>query len=141
MTKTTPLYDRLISLYVRRISLYDPTHTVLATQENSSEVRLFPFEHGRRWGYYDDHGRIVIRPQFSNASKFREGVAAVAVDVVEKGRGKVSKYGYISPEGRFVIPAKYDSAGPFSNGLAAVGVNGKDGYIDKSGARQGAGSR
>ena len=42
------------------------------------------------------------------------------------------KYGY-KHNGRVVIPAKYDDACPFSEGLARVKINGKYGFIDKTG--------
>ena len=43
------------------------------------------------------------------------------------------KYGY-KHKGRVVIPAKYDDAWYFSEGLALVKINGKWGFIDKTGA-------
>src|SRR6266436_6402064 len=99
-----------------------------------NDVRLYPFEQSRKWGYYDANGTIVIKPQFHSAAKFQEGVAAVAVELVERGRAKIQKYGYIASAGKFVIAPKLDFAGPFSNGLAAVRINGNVGYIDKTGS-------
>ena len=44
------------------------------------------------------------------------------------------KYGFkLKSSGEIVIPPKYDLAGSFSEGLAAVKLNGKYGFIDKTG--------
>jgi hypothetical protein len=41
--------------------------------------------------------------------------------------------GYIDRKGRFVIDAKYDEAFPFRGGIARVVLDGKIGYVDRSG--------
>ncbi len=75
------------------------------------------------WGY-KQYGEYVIKPRFSAAGPFCEGVAAVSLN---------GKYGYIDREGKSVIPYKYESARNFSEGLAAACLNGKYGYIDNTG--------
>jgi hypothetical protein len=91
------------------------------------------------WGYIDKTGKLVIKPEFSLAGDFSEGLAAVEVG------GKLvnhvyrsGKHGYIDKSGKFVIEAQFASASEFSEGLAKVQVgessgDGKFGYIDKTG--------
>ena len=100
-----------------------------------------PGDGGFRYGYIDSSGAVVIKPQFTLAFDFSEGLAMVAVK--ENG---ATKWGYIDKTGAWVIQPHFDSAGFFSEGLAAVGVrtSGTDsdatsitdyswGYIDKTG--------
>jgi hypothetical protein len=99
---------------------------------------------GFRYGYVDTSGQVVIPPEFSQATDFSEGLAAVGV--AENG---VVKWGYIDKTGAWIVRPQYDKAGPFSEGLAGVALQESDspetggsisisgdrwGYIDKTGA-------
>lgn len=77
-----------------------------------------------QYGYMDQSGRLVIAPQFEEASSFSEGYAAVKID------GKV---GYIDRTGNVVIDCQYDSASYFQNGIAKIYKNQKFGFIDTAG--------
>jgi hypothetical protein len=55
---------------------------------------LAPVQIGRRWGYIDMAGRVVIKPKFSEAYDFSGGIARVIVP----GR----KMGYIDKAGKYV---------------------------------------
>lgn len=87
-------------------------------------TKLFPIIRGRRFGFIDQTGHVVISPQFLWASQFSEGRATVFV---------CHKYGYIDESGKIVIPPQFDGAGKFSEGLALVLVGKKVGFIDKTG--------
>lgn len=85
------------------------------------------------YGYINKQGDMVIRPQFSQASRFSQGLAAVQME---------GKFGYINKEGNFVIEPQFDMALEFRDGLAQVWRTGlkegkwaepKLGYIDKTG--------
>lgn len=87
-------------------------------------------------GFIDRSGKVVIKPQWSGANDFSEGLAVVAVDSPRY------KEGYIDATGKLVIEAKFDEAGDFEDGLALVGVgefglhdsgDHKFGFIDKNG--------
>lgn len=53
------------------------------------------------------------------------------IESYEDGNGK---YGYkLKTTGEILIPAKYDHSWPFREGLAHVRLNGKFGFVDKSG--------
>ncbi|MES2467112.1 MAG: WG repeat-containing protein [Verrucomicrobiota bacterium] len=82
---------------------------------------------GDKSGYIDTSGKLVIEPRFSGASSFAEGLAAVRFTEAP------FKWGYIDRTGRIVIPQQFDDANVFSDGLALVIVDGKAGYINKSG--------
>jgi len=77
-----------------------------------------------KWGYLDNTGKMVIKPQFDEANGFNEGFAWV------KSNGK---YGYINKIGTIVIKPQFDIASNFFEGLAAVKIGTKWGYINKTG--------
>ena len=77
-----------------------------------------------KWGYIDKNGNVIIKPQFPEAWRFSEGLAAVSINGL---------YGYINLDGEIVIDAIYEDARDFKEGLAAVSLDGLYGFIDKEG--------
>ena len=77
------------------------------------------------YGYIDQHGKVIIQPQFESAMGFAEGRARVLLH---------GKWGYIDRTGTVVIQPQFYKAEDFSEGLAPVGVGGKWGYVDKQGS-------
>jgi len=109
-------------------------------------------------GFINRSGNFVIKPQFSDAQDFKEGMAPVRfnvkwgyinkkgqlavkpkyidIDAFSEGLARVksrNKYGFIDKTGKEVIPIIYEGAGNFSEGLAAVEKDGLWGFIDKTG--------
>ena len=90
-------------------------------------------------GFIDREGKLVIPLQFGEAHSFKESLAAVCVGecVWASGGGYTGKWGFIDHSGHFVINPTYDVVEDFENNFAQVmvgtGVQGKIGYIDKSG--------
>lgn len=76
------------------------------------------------WGYINKAGEWVIKPQFSRARGFSEGLAGVEID---------GKWGYIDKNGNLIIKPQFSRAGDFSGGLAKVRVDINWGYIDRTG--------
>lgn len=81
-------------------------------------------------GYIDSDGNVVIPPKYEIADDFSEGLARVA----EHGWGK--GYSFIDTSGEAVISLEecviaYDS---FHEGFCSVLVDGKCGFINKTGA-------
>ena len=115
------------------------------------------------WGYIDNSGQEILKPQFRKAYSFSEGLAlvyidyrpvfvdrsgtvvlrpeATSVDVPGFSEGLAFAWphgGYIDRTGKVVIRLKRSSTyvnkgRPFSEGLAAVFIDGKWGFIDKTG--------
>lgn len=108
-----------------------------------------PFRKDGRWGYIDNEGRVVIKPQFIKAHDFYQGRACVQADdkagyirtdgswafalpqgarayrPFSEGRAwflQSRQFGCVDPDGAVVIPPKYDLADDFSEGLAIVGI-------------------
>ena len=75
---------------------------------NPSQMRVVD----GKWGFYDPERDLEIPCEWSDASPFSEGLAAVAN---ENGR-----YGYIDNYGRLALPYGWSYAYPFSEGLAVV---------------------
>jgi hypothetical protein len=81
---------------------------------NDSDISLFPVKNGKEYQYIDKEGKIIINPQFSEATVFRNGLALV------KSSGNTPKWGYIAEDGKYTISALYESATIFSEELAWV---------------------
>ncbi len=86
-------------------------------------------------GFINSSGKVVIKPQFTSAGEFSEGLAIIFIR-----EGDETSYGYISKKGRFVIEPRPLSKetdvkgyGEFHDGLASIPVKDKYGYIDTSG--------
>ena len=104
-----------------------PTTQRLSEQGSNSPPLLYPIIHNGEWGYIDQSGSIVIKPQFDAARGFSQGLAAVKAGWFSK------KWGYIDTTGKYVIKRTFDEVRDFVEELACVQVDGKWGYIDKSG--------
>jgi hypothetical protein len=96
----------------------------------------------RKKGFLDRTGKWLVKPQYSEAWDFSEGLAAVCNNW---------KWGYVGTTGKLVIPLTFDEAESFSEGLAPVRIEntraipamqpgqnvptvpGEYGYIDKIG--------
>ena len=95
---------------------------------DSSMLKYFPVKIGDSFGYINREGKILINPQFKEATIFREGLALV------KSSTDDPKWGFINEEGKYVISPIYNQATVFSDGLAwVVADNESPTAIDKQG--------
>ena len=76
------------------------------------------------YGYINNKGLMVIKPQFDQCQEVFYGFGFVEID---------EKYGFIDEWGKLVIPAQFDYADEFSDGLANVELAGKEGFINARG--------
>lgn len=91
-------------------------------------ISLIPVENGDEFQYIDKEGKIVINPQFSSASIFRDGIALV------RTTGDKALWGFIDEEGKYVVQATYKEATVFSEDLAwVVAENGAPTAINTKG--------
>jgi hypothetical protein len=79
-----------------------------------SELKLIPVKSGKEFQYIDKEGKIVINPQFNEATVFRNGLALV------QSSGNEPKWGFITDDGKYAITATYKDATVFSDDLAWV---------------------
>ena len=79
-----------------------------------TDLDLFPVKTGDKFQYIDSDGKVVINPQFQDATVFRNGLALVKSD------GKEPKFGFIDKEGKMVINSMYKYATVFSEDIAWV---------------------
>jgi len=77
-------------------------------------LKLIPVKVGDEFQYIDLKGKIIINPQFSEATVFRNGIALVCTT------GDKPKWGYIDEKGHYIINAQYKKATTFSEGIAWV---------------------
>jgi len=80
--------------------------------ENDIKLYPFTFKEDELIGYMNIRGKIVIEPQFTYATEFSEGLAAV--------KKENSMYGYINTKGEVALPYEYYYADMFSEGVAVV---------------------
>ena len=84
---------------------------------------------GDLWGFIDKSGSVVVEPQYDDAVRFKDSLAAVEKDELK---------GYIDASGNVVIPLQYEVAGAFEQGRAWAKLDGEYRMIDKTGAEIGA---
>ncbi len=89
---------------------------------------LIPYfdEKSMLYGFIDKSGKMVVNPQFKNATGFSEGLAAVEVR-------ETRKWGYIDKTGTLAIKPEFDFCDAFSEGLGVAVSGQKAGYINKQG--------
>ena len=98
-------------------------------------TRLFRIKENEQYGFINQSGKVVIKPQYRLVGRFSEGLAPLRIPAEPGTPGKVidgkwrpaipgepAKWGYIDTSGKMVIPAKFAWAYEFSNGLGRVGV-------------------
>ncbi len=76
------------------------------------------------YGYIDTTGKEIVKPRYSDAAHFSDGLAGVKIG---------DKYGFIDVNGKLIIQPQFDEVGLFNEGYAAVKIDGKWGFIDKTG--------
>lgn len=97
-----------------------------APKQNRLDDDLWPCRMGDKWGYIDHRGEFEIKPRFSHAHIFFNGLAPV--------QNEHGKFGYINTSGEYKIPPTFDVAVPFSShGEAIINKNGKWGTISITG--------
>ncbi len=109
--------------------------------------RAFDFGEGVACVRTTDDIRVIIDRQanvltsvsaaFDTAQSFSDGLCAVGRDKEETVSfnyvEETYDWGFIDTTGKLVIDFQYDLVTPFKNGIAQVLVDGKIGYIDKTG--------
>lgn len=93
-------------------------------EKETPDIALFLIRVDGKFGYIDQSGKIIIKPQFDFSDDFQEGLALAVIN---------HRFCYINTKGKKVIKPGFDFAKDFQEGLAAIKINGKFGYIDKRG--------
>jgi len=111
------------------LSIFAALITACGGSDNKiDEVKLIPVKMGNDFEYINAEGKIIINPQFSEATIFRNGLALV------KTSSDKPQWGYIDEDGKFAITPNYKSATVFSDHLAwVVSENGAPTCIDTKG--------
>lgn len=71
-----------------------------------------------KYGYIDEKGNIVIKPQFTYAQDFKEGrgVVNISQDPI------VNQYGLIDRNGKFIVNPQYNDIQVLGEGMLALGI-------------------
>lgn len=86
---------------------------------------MFLLELDDKWGWCDKTGKIIINPQFEDASLFGHSDLAPVQSA--------GKTGFVDKKGTFVINPQFDTATSFNGDLAIVIASRKVGFIDEQG--------
>lgn len=81
---------------------FSTKHHIEAIQPYSSD-NLIAFYNGRKWGYMDNNGVIIIKPQYEEVCAFKNNLAAVK---------KKGKWGFVNKQNKTIIPFDYDVLKP-----------------------------
>lgn len=88
-----------------------------AENAKSTDSTLQKFEQHGLWGFTDQQGNIVIRPQYLAVGGFYDGFA-----VVQSPHNRF--WGFIDQSGNWLVSPQFCMAGRFSEGLAGAYKNG-----------------
>ncbi|GAA0736116.1 WG repeat-containing protein [Clostridium oceanicum] len=112
-----------------KIADYDLKNKFCSRSTPPKKIKLYPAsiktKEGSKWGFIDDNGNFIIKPQYDFAYDFQEnGLAIVSKDDL---------VGIIDTSGNYIVPIKYGSIEQFSDGRSIVTY--KDTYkvIDETG--------
>jgi hypothetical protein len=86
---------------------------------------LYAIRDGKKFGFINRSGTVVVAPKFDAVGEVREGRVSVYVG---------SHAGYIDLAGKVIVEPKYDTAGAFKDSRAIVRMGDKSSLIDPSGA-------
>lgn len=91
---------------------------ILATSCNNTNsienLNLIPVQKKEGFQYINSNGKVLITPQFSNASVFKNGLALV------RSESDLPKWGFIDKTGRYSLNPIYKNASIFSENIAFV---------------------
>jgi hypothetical protein len=107
-------------------SLPPTTEVVVPPIKARNSGLLYRVQEGRKWGYMNRRGEMVIPPRFDRAEDFFERKAAVTVD---------GQAGYIDESGDWLIEPRFTFTRSFQDGAGIVSVGRfRATVIDKLGA-------
>lgn len=89
--------------------------TFFSCKNNTGIVDLLPVKTGDKFQYINTQGELVINPQFTVSTVFREDVA-----LVKSFSGETPRWSYVNKQGKYEIGLLYKAATVFSEGLAWV---------------------
>lgn len=115
------------SAYGRRYSITGYSDGLMLYRETNYQPEYGEEVKTEAFGYINTSGKMVldIKGKYDVASHFMNGVARVI---------KNDAYGAIDTKGKELIPCKFEGLGSFVDGNTAMALlNGKVGYVDKSG--------
>ncbi|HEX3231032.1 MAG TPA: WG repeat-containing protein, partial [Pyrinomonadaceae bacterium] len=107
------LMSKRIAAFFVLALLISLNYIQVRAQSGTQPKRFVIWDERGKFGYMDETGRVVIKPQFDRAFPFTEGLAAVSIG---------NKAGFIDTSGKVVVPLQYFTAYPFSDGVAAVSI-------------------
>lgn len=87
------------------------------------ESNLLPVRFGKKIGYVDVNGKVVIEPKFTSAGSFYEEVAPVAIGVSQDGTERPANFILINKKGEEVSKKIYVRIESFSDGFACAEDN------------------
>jgi hypothetical protein len=97
---------------------------VMAAGAQSSNPYLYVIREGRKLGFINRSGAVVVAPKYDAVGDLKEGRIRVTAGTLS---------GYIDLAGKVIVEPKYDTAGDFRDGRAVVRQGDKYALIDTAG--------
>ena len=138
--------------------LGDATRNHVRLVDPSHDDVLYPVVVNGRWGQMNQHGYLVVYPEFDWTDHSYDGLSRAMIGgrtgfIAGSGRWRIEpryayadrfadglavvgdgeRYGYIRASGKVVVPIRLDGALRFREGMAAVQVGDRIGFIDVRG--------
>ena len=108
----------VISICFISFAIVTQGQVIVPVQSGDSEAGpLLPMQLNDQWGYINNSGEIIIKPQFVSAGLFHEGRALVQLRSGDKSV-------FINEKGEVVGELKYDGIIKFSKDVTAVKIGG-----------------
>lgn len=102
----------------------------------AQKPKLIPYRDGKKWGYSDWDGKVVIQPQWDEAEPFRGSRAVVKLAMPLDKWGKNKAVCLIDETGKYIIPPSFHWNGEWDENREqpnAYGDDGKAGWVDTNG--------
>jgi hypothetical protein len=124
---------------------YKQAKPVLSVKDTEQHARLYSVKIGKKYGYMDSSGSVVIEPKFKSAGQFSEGLALVELFNYYEDRGFIDRTGDVLFHVNFPSNELYNATyfyttevGSFHDGMARVELRDPRlvtffGFIDMSG--------
>ena len=106
-------YDSVINLYYN--------HGRSKMQFYYDDLRkVDKYENGRKYGFADTLGKVIIPIKYSSVSDFKDGVSTVRLN---------GQCGLINKKGEQIAPFKYSEIWEFNNGVARVNIRKENNWV------------
>jgi hypothetical protein len=121
-------------LFLVALFLFSGGFSRILAEENAGD-KWRRFREHDKWGFMDEQGKTVIKPQYDDAKNFHSGLAPVNIGAKRTFPGYLDGgvWGYIDTQGKIIVSFSLEDADEFFEGLAKVEDKRGTRFIDPQG--------